>query len=111
MITFPRLLSDLLIFFVSRRRSPVDPDCERRSLPARSTRLRVPLDQREGGRKKNMIKDLLIFFVSRRWSPVDPDCERRSLSLPARSTGFRVPLDSKMEKDMIKDLIELFRNS
>ena len=42
MITFPRLLKLLLILFVSRNRSPVEPELLKRSDPARSIRFRVP---------------------------------------------------------------------
>lgn len=41
-ITLPRLLRLLLMFLVSLNLSPVDPDWERRSDPARSTRFSVP---------------------------------------------------------------------
>ena len=44
MITFPRLLKLLLILFVSRNRSPVEPELLKRSDPARSIRFRVPVN-------------------------------------------------------------------
>lgn len=47
MITFPRLLKLLLILFVSRNRSPVEPELLKRSDPARSIRFRVPANWSE----------------------------------------------------------------
>ena len=41
-MTFPRLLKLLLMFLVSFRRSPLDPELLRRSDPARSIRFKVP---------------------------------------------------------------------
>ena len=68
MMTFPRLLSELLMFFVSSSLTPVAPDSFSRSLPARSTYTRpvtsikgprrpISIVSQEGERLKPSMKD------------------------------------------------------